>query len=173
MFKKKIKYDLYDRILQCRAHMCISTLQKFRDKSFPSLSCYRGICFTRDAVDGSMLILPLSSCSLNLRAILSKATCFPQAKSMKSRAIPMHNFLLRYFPAYRARMFPPVALLVICAHVLASVCLYIRASVSERNRASGNAEERKDEWAGENCRLNGVDDPCSVKRLPSALSWSE
>jgi len=28
---------------------------------------------------------------------------------MKSRAIPMHNFLLQYFPAYRARMFPPVA----------------------------------------------------------------
>lgn len=60
---------------------------------------------------------------------------------VKFRAIPMHNFLLRYFPAYRARMFPPVALLVICAHVLASACLYIRASVSGRNRASGNAEE--------------------------------
>lgn len=76
---------------------------------------------------------------------LSKATCFPRAKSMKSRAIPMHNFLLRYFPAYRTRMFPPVALLVICAHVLASVRLCICASVSGRNRASGNAEERKDE----------------------------
>lgn len=91
--------------------------------------------------DGSMLILPLSPYRLNLRAVLSKATYFPRAKSMKFRAIPMHNFLLRYFPAYRARMFPPVVLLVICAHVLASACLYIRASVSGRNRANGNAEE--------------------------------
>lgn len=92
---------------------------------FFSLLLSRNMFRSRYYADGSMLILPLSSCPLNLRAILSKATCFPRAKSMKSRAIPMHNFLLRYFPAYRARMFPPVGFLVICAHVLASAYAYV------------------------------------------------
>lgn len=87
---------------------------------------------------------------------------------MKSRAIPMHNFLLRYFPAYRARMFPTVALrkwnMGACTYERAYVCVCMCASVPERNRASGNVEKRKNERAKENCRLNRVDDPCSAKR---------
>ena len=90
------------------------------------------------------------------------------AKFIKSRTIPMHNFLLRYFPAYRTRMFPTVACNMCACPCKLQVYAYVYVQACP-GAIERNAEERKDEWARENCRLNRVDDLCSAKRLPSAL----
>jgi len=126
----------------------------------------------------SLEIPPMDLCSYFLCPLvlsssssypLSKATCFRRAKSMKSRAIPMHNFLLRYFPAYGTRMFPSVALLAICAHIPASAYVYVQACPDAIERVETPRNERTNE-RGKIVDSMGLMTPCSTKRLPSALS---
>lgn len=126
-------------------------LWRFRDiLSLSSLSCYRERAVSVDPC----LSTPLSSCPLDLRAILSwrnlPLTSLEREISMKPRAIPMHNFLLRYFPAYRVRIFSLMLLLVsrIFAHAIVCVYTYVRACPSaiervEKRRGRNRMSEGK------------------------------
>jgi len=152
--------------------MCTSMLQKFRDRSFPSLSCYREMFCSRYrrwiyAHTSSVLLS-----SQALRAILSRRLLASVERNPWNLAQSQCTiFCFDIFQHMEHVCFLLVALLVICVHVPASAYayVYVQACPDAIERMETPRNERTNE-RGKIVDSMGLMTPCLTKRLPSALS---
>jgi len=148
-------------ILQCRAHMYIPWWT-FQNRFF---------LLSRNmfAIRNHVFILPLFSCSLN-KLFSLEGYLLPSSEIHEIPCNLHAQFSASIFSGiqntYVSYSCSPCNMCARPCKLQVYVYVYVQACPGAIER---KAEERKDEWARENCRLSGVDDLCSAKWLQSAL----